>query len=227
MKVSTDACIQGAWAAQWLSARSALPRRKVLDIGTGTGLLSLMIVQVNRGITIDAIELNQEACAQAAENFHASPWREKLTAFHKDLNTFAATVPRNTYDFIICNPPFFHNHLQAQQKERNDARHSISLSKHELAPAVSLLLQEHGVFCVLYPQSEWADWLKAGREAGLYPFFCLEVRPKATAETNRIVGLFAKKNNQVPETETLVIYEEDKKYTEAFIRLLRSYYLAL
>lgn len=228
MKVSTDACIQGAWASEWLQLNHPAAGTKILDIGTGTGLLSLMLVQCNPESSIDAIELNSDAFLQAKQNFSSSPWANKLTAYHYGLNDYLAyDQEKKWYDFIICNPPFFHNHLQARQKARNDARHSISLSKEELAHAVSLLLHGEGSFCVMYPQTEWNDWLQVSKDHGLYTLLTIEVKPKATAVPNRIIGLFSKKDNQHPETETLVIYEEDKSYTEQFKALLQPYYLAL
>ena len=231
MKVSTDACIQGAWASRWLQQHHYSSNAKILDIGTGTGLLSLMMLQLNPGDNIDAIELNSDAFLQAKKNFSSSPWVDQLAVYHHSLNAYLVKLagdPGNKqYDFIICNPPFFHNHLQAQQKARNDARHSISLSKGDLAHAVSLLLDGQGIFCVMYPCTEWDDWLRVGRDHGLYALSAIEVRPKATMQPNRVIGLFSKQNNQRSETETLVIYEEDKNYTEQFKALLQPYYLAL
>jgi tRNA1Val (adenine37-N6)-methyltransferase len=231
MKVSTDACIQGAWASRWLQLNQHATGGKILDIGTGTGLLSLMIAQFNLEWSIDAIELNKDAFLQAGKNFDSSPWANKLMAHHYSLNNYLrkleSRLEYQLYDFIICNPPFFHNHLQAQQKARNDARHSISLSKEELASTVSLLLDEQGCFCVMYPQTEWNDWLQVSKDHGLHSLLTLEVKPKVAAQPNRIIGLFSKKYNQPSEAETLVIYEEDKNYTEQFKALLQPYYLAL
>jgi tRNA1Val (adenine37-N6)-methyltransferase len=230
MKVSTDACIQGAWASKWLQLNRPEAELKILDIGTGTGLLSLMLAQLNPESSIDAIELNRDAFLQAKQNFNSSPWANKLTAHHYSLHDYLVSGSNGEsklYDFIICNPPFFHNHLQAQQKARNDARHSISLSKEELAHAVSILLHEQGFFCIMYPQTEWNDWLQGSQDHGLYPLFTIEVKPRASMAPNRIIGLFSKKDNQHSETETLVIYEEDKSYTTQFKALLQPYYLAL
>ncbi len=233
MKVSTDACIQGAWAAAQLKAllntadKAPLP---ILDIGTGTGLLSLMLAQTAPNALIDAIELNPEACIQASENFSASAWENRLTAMPFALNNFEehhASSGKEKYSFIICNPPFFHNQLQAQQKERNDARHSISMSKEELASAVGKLLGEEGTFCVMYPQREWDHWLQEAAQHGLFASRILEVRPNANTEINRVIGLFGKRKMEPAITDNLIIYDQDKHYTTAFRELLQSYYLAL
>src|SRR5205085_2984467 len=102
MKVSTDACIQGAWTPIEPFVKN------VLDIGTGTGLLSLMVAQRNNHILIDAIELDENAAQQATENIHASPWGDRINIVNGDIRNY--TFNRQ-YDLIICNPPFFQNSL--------------------------------------------------------------------------------------------------------------------
>ena len=225
MKVSTDACIQGAWAARQLQEAQALT---VLDIGTGTGLLSLMLAQLNPGIVVDAIELNEEAAEQARHNFSASPWSKRLQVYPNALADFRNAHPaQEQYDFIICNPPFFHNQLQAPDKARNDARHSVSLSKTELAGTASALLKPSGTLCVLYPAREWDDWEKAAAQYGLYPQKTLTIHPNSTAAPNRLTGLFSKVTDAPTHKDQLVIYEPDKRYTPAFTDLLQAYYLYL
>ncbi|WP_118951376.1 tRNA1(Val) (adenine(37)-N6)-methyltransferase [Taibaiella helva] len=225
MKVSTDACIQGAWAArqmQHLFPGDAPVR--LLDIGTGTGLLSLMLAQEKDNVFIDAIELNEEAALQAAENFHASSWSSRLTARHISLS--AHTGQGGTYDFIICNPPFFHNQLGSEQQARHDARHSTALDKETLAQAISALLDKEGYCCIMYPLSEWNDWLKTADRHGLYPARVLMVQPGAGAAANRMIGLFSGEA-KTSATNTLVTYESKGSYSASFRELLRPYYLAL
>ncbi len=225
MKVSTDACIQGAWGGAWL--RNNKPGAAVLDIGTGTGLLSLMLTQLHPESHIDAIELNEDAFWQAERNFENSPWKNNLRVFNQSVQSFAAENPSKQYDFAICNPPFFHNHLQAQQIARNDARHSIVLSKEDLATALVTLLKDTGNCCIMYPATEWAAWLNVATVNGLNPVAVLEVKPKATVRANRMIGIFSKNNHEHSLSETLVIYDDDKQYTPGFKALLQPYYLAL
>jgi tRNA1Val (adenine37-N6)-methyltransferase len=228
MKVSTDACIQGAWAAMQLQKQQNAQPLTVLDIGTGTGLLSLMLAQLNPHIIVDAIELNGDAAGQAGANFAASPWSERLRIYHAALTNFRNAYDRNQqYDFIICNPPFFHNQLQAPGKARNEARHSISLSKTELADTAACLLKAAGTLCVLYPAREWDDWEKTAAQHGLYPEKILSIQPNGTAAPNRLTGLFNMANHNLTHQEQLVIYEPDKSYTPAFTNLLQPYYLHL
>src|SRR5688572_17826532 len=123
MKVCTDACIFGAYAANIIS-NSASQILKCLDIGTGTGLLSLMIAQKTRAI-IDAIEIEEDAFIQAKENFSNSPWRQRLRAVHTDAKHLSTWVK---YDFIVSNPPFYQNDLVSPLKTKNVAKHDTSLN---------------------------------------------------------------------------------------------------
>lgn len=226
MKVSTDACIQGAWAAAIFSGRRI---QNILDIGTGTGLLSLMLAQQIENAAIDAIEINEPAFRQAQENFAASVWEQRLEAHHSSLHDYVTRNEEDNkqYDLIICNPPFFHNHLQAQTKARNDARHSISLNKEELAGTVTTLLKPDGCFCVLYPESEWQSWQQTAVQAGLFLLETIFVKPYAVSAPNRVIGLFTTEPVDNSKESTLVIYNTSKQYTPEFITLLQPYYLAL
>ncbi len=230
MKVSTDACIQGAWAA--LQVQQLAGKQKanthILDIGTGTGLLTLMLAQLAPEACYEAIELNPEAWEQAKANFETSPWPQQLKALLRPLSGLLQDhqALSRKYNFIICNPPFFHNQLQAPSKARNEARHSITLTKDELARAGALLLEAKGQFCVMYPASEWEDWLQAAHKEGLYPMHILEVQPRADLAVNRVIGIFCKEPVPVVK-EILLIYQADKRYTEAFQQLLQPYYLFL
>lgn len=225
MKVSTDACIQGAWTAQQLQHMSCGKPLRLLDIGTGTGLLSLMLAQEYDTVLIDAIELNEDAAQQAAGNFAQSPWHDRLRAMHTSLAEFKGG--EHTYDIIICNPPFFHNQLQAVQQARNDARHSTALDKPTLAQALAHLLKEQGYCSIMYPASEWKDWLETAAGQGLQARVTLAIHPRGQQPANRFVGIFGKDQTEAICNETLVIYEEDQSYTPAFSTLLQPYYLAL
>jgi tRNA1Val (adenine37-N6)-methyltransferase len=226
MKVSTDACIQGAWAAaQWSHTHMLQPR--ILDIGTGTGLLSLMLAQALSGALFDAVEINEGAYLQAVSNFKASIWKQQLHTFHASLAAFRQTVSLLAkYDCIVCNPPFFNNHLESQDKARNDARHGQSLSKQELAEAVIQLLAIEGQFCIMFPASEWDAWLKTSAQAGLFLVRYLTVQPKPASSPNRIIGIFSKQKPKEILSESLTIYIAEKQYSPEMMALLKDYYLA-
>lgn len=224
MKVSTDACIQGALAADFLSNKKEL--KSVLDIGTGTGLLSLMLVQKRNDLFIDAIEIEQNSFEQATENFKNSKWNSQLNTHHYAIQDWGKDNEKE-YDFIICNPPFFHNHLQSEQKERNAARHTVSLSGKEMIESGIRLLNNTGVFCILFPLNLWKPVEEYALHLGLYLQESISVFPKPNVHPNRIIAFFSKtKSNQTLE-KSLIIYDMENIYSVEFKELLKDYYLKL
>lgn len=223
MKVSTDACIFGALAARFWKGK---PIKNVLDIGTGSGLLSLMLAQEISDILIDGIEIDHSAYLQAKLNFEASPWGPRLSAVSTSFEEYVGSGRK--YDAIICNPPFFHHHLNANNAQRNLARHDNSLGKFELAQGVAELLSENGVFCVLYPLSEWLAWVSVADQYGFLLTEQFFIKPRLDVEPNRVVGFYTKDPKFSGRADVLIIYEEDKKtYTSDFQKLLAPYYLNL
>jgi tRNA1Val (adenine37-N6)-methyltransferase len=227
MKVSTDACLLGALAAEYLSAAKNIPT--ILDIGAGTGLLSLMLAQQTKDNRIDALETEESAFGQAAENFKNSPWGDRLNIFHIAVQDWPFAPERSAilYDFIICNPPFFQNHLPSPDKQRNTARHGVLLSPGQLLKAVSSLLEDKGLFCVLYPETGRALFQKAALQHGLYLKRIVKVFPKPGSPCNRNIAFFAKEKPQAATEEPFIIYRTDGKYSNGFIALLKDYYLNL
>jgi tRNA1Val (adenine37-N6)-methyltransferase len=222
MKVSTDACIQGAWLATVFRQNNPAT---ILDIGAGTGLLSLMLAQEVPHALITAVEINEDACVQAAENVRNSPWAERVQVCGKALQDMDDT---SLYDAIICNPPFFHNHLESQDSHRSMARHSHTLSKEVLAEKVAQLLSADGKAGILYPASEWDAWIRIARKAGLHIHSQLLIRPHLHKAPNRVVGLMSRQAHPQTETTELCIYESGSRtYTPEFIDLLNPYYLHL
>ena len=145
MKVCTDACILGAWVANKIF-NGEISASSILDIGAGTGLLSLMLAQKSTA-TIDAVEIDGNAFDQAARNFKQSPWSERLRAFHGDIMIFDLIK----YDFIISNPPFYQGDLVSPQQNRNTAKHDELLNLGELLSAMKKLVNTSGSFAVLLP----------------------------------------------------------------------------
>ncbi|MEP6616520.1 MAG: methyltransferase, partial [Ginsengibacter sp.] len=139
MKVCTDACVFGGWLANKMTIIGR-DSQNFLDIGTGTGLLSLMVAQKS-SVEIDAIEIEENAFVQARENFRSSPWSKVLHAIHGDVTTYPF---RKKYDLIICNPPFYESDLRSPDDKKNQARHDESLRLDELVNVVSNLLNSDG-----------------------------------------------------------------------------------
>lgn len=216
MKITTDACIQGAWTPIPADAQ------RVLDIGTGTGLLALMAAQRSTNVMIDAIEIDNGAALQAAANFSASPWHDRLKVFHEDIRTFR---PDYQYDLIVCNPPFFVGSLKSDSDGYNIARHATSLSRDELATSIVANLAPNGECAILLPFSGYNDWLAIASNHGLYPFHSLLFRHHKTAPVKRIVSLMSLRGELQETVDLLTIQDESGDYTDAFRKLLGSFYL--
>ena len=160
MKVGTDGVLLGSWVQPGNVER-------ILDIGTGTGLIALMMAQKSNAV-VDAIDIDEDATRQAEENFSLSPWPERLNAWHQSVQEFAAYT-RHRYDLIVSNPPYFMGAHPAPSEARNLARHmDEALSIEELAECVKKLLKPDGRFCVILPFMEGMKFLEYAELNGLY-----------------------------------------------------------
>lgn len=186
-----------------------------------------MLAQELPGARIEAIELNMEAAGQAAANCQASPWSNRLRVNAIALNDFTNDDTVHPYDFIICNPPFFHQQLPSPEAARNDARHSTALDKESLARGIARLMSDEGTACIMYPAREWPNWLKAAADEGLYPLKLLNIQARRELPANRILGLFGKKAPAFCTDGLLTIYDQPGAYTLPFTVLLRPFYLHL
>jgi len=218
MKVSTDACIQGAWTPVSQHVKN------ILDIGAGTGLLSLMLAQKKEAVHIDAIELDELATDQAKENFRNSPWKETIRIVNADAREYSS---ENKYDLIISNPPFFNNSLLGDSDARNVARHGISFTYTDLAKAIKTNLAENGYTSVLLPYASYEEWSELAATHGLYVYKSLLIKPLASSAYNRVVCLCGFNKPDEIITEELVIYEKVNEYTAKSKGLLKPYYLKL
>jgi tRNA1Val (adenine37-N6)-methyltransferase len=216
MKVSTDACIQGAWTPATGNA--------ILDIGTGTGLLALMLAQRAPQATIDALEFDIQAVLQARQNVEASPFAAQIRVHETDAKAWHAD---RHYDLILCNPPFFSNSLKGPDSQRNRARHNDTLNQDDLAEMLSRFLHIKGIASVLLPASEAGNWEKAMGRHSLHVRQILHIKPFADKVPNRVIYLCGREQvSQIIQHE-LIIYTEPGKYTTGFTELLRPYYLYL
>lgn len=215
MKVCTEACVFGAMV------EAAAPLR-ILDIGTGTGLLSLMAAQ-KFSCPIDAVEMEEGAYRQALANFQISPWSDRITLFHASIQEF---TPSHQYDLILCNPPFFSDHLQSPSKARNMAKHNSTLSHSDLAEALQGLLTESGLAYVLHPPSEaiMFDSLANGKD--LYVQQRTQLMHHEEGPVLRYITVYGTKPKE-HSLETFVIKDESGAYTNDFIEKLKPYYLYL
>ncbi len=168
MKIGTDGVLLGSFAANY-------PCSRVLDVGTGCGLLALMIAQKTQAI-IDGIEIEENAAGQAAANFKQTPWTHRLFAHHISLQKFATNAEKK-YDLVVSNPPFFKGSLNSQYHPRNLARHDHSLSFNELFAHTRQLMINHGILLIIYPadaeqlmdQTAKENLFSAAKKVYIYP----------------------------------------------------------
>jgi len=220
MKVTTDACLFGAWAAQNLSGRA--DAKKILDIGAGTGLLSLMIAQQTTAM-IDAIEIDQDAFIQSMENFQGSPWKERLNILHGDIREAGLM---QGYDVIVSNPPFYENDLTGASRQKNIAHHDQGLLLKELVGIIHTLLHPEGHFYLLLPFRRLDDLRSLCSSAGLWIHRLCKVRQSTGHDFFRIMIEAAKTKATITEEE-IAIRDAGNAYTGRFISLLKPYYLYL
>lgn len=220
-KVSTDACLLGA-AADLAGAS------RVLDVGTGTGLLALMAAQRAPAATIDAVELYPAAAVQAAANVAASPWPDRIRVLPLSLADYAATQPA-PFSHIICNPPFFQRSLTSPSATRTAARHAGegSLTFSELAAFAAAYLLPQGNLTVLLPPPEMAVFAAESQRVGLTAQARLRVRHRPGGRVTREIGQFGlEAAAQVLDAE-LIIQELGGEYSAGFRALLAGFYLNL
>lgn len=216
MKVSTDACIQGAWTPVTTDTFS------VLDIGTGTGLLSLMLAQRNKQLRIDAVEIDANAAKQAKANFENSAWKERLHVYEADARSF---VFEKKYDLIICNPPFFQNSLLGNKISRNHVRHQLSFGFEDLFSVLDNNLMSNGIASILFPTSEHILWKEILSKKGWIINCELHISPVKNKKTNRIISICCRHSLVETTIEQLLIRESTQLYSKEFSKLLYPFYL--
>lgn len=179
MKVGTDANILGVWS-DIENAKTAL------DIGTGSGVLALLLASRSEDIVVDAIDIDTESVIESNENFKLSPYSERITSINDDFKAFSQKS-NSKYDLIISNPPFFSNFpLSSVKNSRNKARHTIDLNHEQLLHGVSVLLNEGGRFNVVVPYNIHKKLVAIAGESSLYVSRQLVIFPKPNREPNRI-----------------------------------------
>lgn len=177
VKVGTDAVLLGAWTDFSGAGR-------ILDIGTGCGVLALIAAQRNTHATIDAVEIDDAAAAQAAENFTASPWPDRLRAHRMDVRRMKSAEP---YDLIICNPPYYEGEAPSPDDRRSLAKHGGELSFPELMEVVDRLLAPEGRFNVVLPMNRELEFTSLAAERGSSPSHCCSVRYLASRPPKRVM----------------------------------------
>lgn len=226
MKVTTDGCLFGAWVAEKVvSSESGV--NKILDIGTGTGLLSLMLAQ-KINTSIDALEIDKDSFEQAIKNVKASAWKEKISVHHIDAKEFSGT---HRYDLIISNPPFYENELKSENNQKNIAHHSDKLELSELMVTIKNNLAPDGIFCLLLPFKRNDEMKIILPRQGFTITQITYVRQSVIHDYFRImlIGKFKTDETTNPIIDELSIKDDspEHSYTPAFTALIKEYYLHL
>ncbi len=223
MKVCTDACLFGAWSAADTQIQNAT---YILDIGSGTGLLSLMIAQLSKA-HITAIEIEDGAFEQTKTNFDLSPWKDRLNVIHSSVQDYAIKNKENLFDCIITNPPFYEGDLNSPDNAKNLAAHSTALPWDALAEAAASLLQENGAWYVLVPTLRAYTMQKFASTYGLQLSQECLMYNDAKHLPIRAMLKFVKQKESAIQRHKIVIKNADQSYTTEFINYLKDYYLHL
>jgi tRNA1Val (adenine37-N6)-methyltransferase len=219
MKIGTDGVLLGAWTPLINNPLN------VLDIGAGTGILSLMLAQRSYAEQIDAIEIDENAYEQCVENFEASPWGDQLFCFHAGLDEFV-DEPEDEYDLIISNPPFHSEDFKTDDSQRDLARFQDALPFEELIEAAALLLSDNGIFSVIIPFKEEAKFVSMCKELDLFPLKITRVKGTPTSEIKRSLLAFSR-IDQTPLIDELTIEISRHHYTPEYIELTKDFYLKM
>jgi tRNA1Val (adenine37-N6)-methyltransferase len=220
MKVGTDSVLLGAWCPIENNPFS------VLDIGAGTGILSLMIAQRSNAEQIDALEIDEDAYEQCVENFENSPWGDRLFCFHAGLDEFVEE-PEDEYDLILSNPPFYGENYKSENEQRDLARFQDALPFEDLIEAADLLLSENGIFAVIIPHKEEDRFIDLCAQAELFPFKITRVKGSHNTPIVRTLLAFKRFELPVLSADELVVEINRHEYTNEYIALTKDFYLKM
>lgn len=213
MKVNTDGVLLGAWVPP--------AAQRILDIGTGTGVIAMMLAQRNSAAQIDAIEVDAGATDVATSNFIACPWGARLTAHHCALQQY---MPNGRYDLIVSNPPYFVDDYPATDPQRNAARHSVSLSYEELIAGIARLLSDEGKAALVLPAFHVSLVASLAADADLHLIHHTSVRA-VEGKSPYLALLLLSRVQQPLALDSLTIQQADGTYTEAYRALTADFYL--
>jgi tRNA1Val (adenine37-N6)-methyltransferase len=217
MKVSTDSCLFGAWVASIENNP-----KNVLDIGGGTGLLTLMLAQKSNSF-FDCVEIENECFEQLKSNINLSKWQIQCSIFNEDIKSFK---PEKKYDLIISNPPFYESQLNSTSVKINLARHHSGLLLADLFDVVERLLTEDGKFFILLPASRRNESIEKASSLNFFPAYIVDVKQTNKHAIFRSMFCFTKICKQTT-VDQIVIKEDDGNYSAAFVELLKEYYFSL
>ena len=220
MKVGTDAVLLGAWCPIDNNPKS------ILDIGTGTGIIALMLAQRTNADQIDALDIDEKAFEQATDNFENSIFADRLYCYHAGLDEFVDD-PEDEYDVIVCNPPFYSEDFKTNDASRDLARFQDAMPFEDLIEAADLLLSEDGIFAVIIPYKEEENFIDLAADFELYPIKVTRVRGSFTSPIVRSLIAFKRFEMPVLIADEIVIEINRHEYTNEYIELTKEFYLKM
>ncbi|WP_081210596.1 tRNA1(Val) (adenine(37)-N6)-methyltransferase [Salegentibacter sediminis] len=221
MKIGTDGVLLGAWTPLEHKPNS------ILDIGTGTGLIALMLAQRSPALLIDALEIDENAYEQAVENFENSDWSDRLFCYHAAFDEFVEEMQdEEKYELIVSNPPFYSEDFTSENTQRNQARFAEALPFSELLVGASKLLSKKGFFSCIIPHREEKNFLQLAQESGLFPQKITRVRGTRDSGIKRsLINLGFTEGKTL--YEELILEISRHNYTEEYKKLVSPFYLKL
>lgn len=217
MKVGTDGVLLGAWTI-------VNNKLSALDIGTGSGLISLMLAQRNPDLKIEAIDIDELSSVQAKENITSSPFADQIRVLNLSLQEYLNLTDKK-FDLIVSNPPFFINSLQSPSYSRTTARHTESLSPLELFECSKLLLRTGGILSVIYPFNMLDSLVQEAAINKLFPSKLCYVFPTTDSSPKRVLLEFTFNNTTKTEISKITLELERHVYTPEFRELTAQFYL--
>ena len=219
MKIGTDGVLLGSWSPIDHQPFS------ILDIGSGTGIISLMLAQRSTAQIIEAIEIDGDAYEQCSENFENSPWNNRLFCYHASLLEFVEEVDEQ-YNSIICNPPFYSENYKSNNKARDIARFNDAMPFEHLVYGISKLLSPDGIFSTIIPYKEEKNFIDLANQAHLKLIKLTRVKGTENSEITRSLMSFSFHSHE-PEISNLIIENSRHNYTKDYIKLTKSFYLKM
>lgn len=217
MKVGTDGALLGAWA-------DVQQATQILDIGTGTGVIALMLAQrASESVTIDAVEIDEQAYADARENIAASPWHDRIHLHHTAIQNFH---PSTRFDRIVSNPPYFQKSYKPPTAQRETARHTERLTFDEILETVENLLTPTGKFSVILPYTEGLQFITLAEHKGLHGTRKWVFRTRENKPVERFLLEFGWEKKE-PEEGEILLYQSGEEWSDGYKALMREFYLRI
>jgi len=214
MKISTDAVMLGTLAA-------SISTGEILDVGTGTGVIALMLAQRFPEAKVQAVEIDSDAAFQALENFRSNTFSDRMEIWKGRFQDFE---PQQNYDLIVSNPPYFPDHLKSSDVQRNMALHTDELSFDDLLGKVIQHLKDDGKFWIILPPRQMQDFQKEAEKHGLFLSIKFTLQDKPGKRIQREICAFSRSQNEV-ETSAIFIKNEDGTPHESYAGLVSGFLL--